>query len=124
MRGTDAGKNYGKALLLFLVLFCVYYAGHKIIPVYMSNNQLEAYLRVQTLFWLDNRATRDAIRNDILAKAQDLNLPISRDQVQVEADFKRPPFRVFVSIDYTVPIDLKVYTLTLHFTPHSPHRHL
>jgi hypothetical protein len=32
--------------------------------------------------------------------------------------------RVTVSLDYTVPVDLKVYTLNLHFTPSAENRQL
>lgn len=120
MRATDAGKGYLKAVWVFLVLFCAGYAGYKILPVYVNNFELEGYLRDQTPYWLSNRTPSDGVRNNILAKAQELDLPISKDQVQVEANAAR----VVVSIDYTVSIDLKVYTLTLHFTPHSENRSL
>ena len=120
MRRTDAGKGYMKALWTLLVLSCAGYAGFKIIPVYVNNFELQGYLRDQTPYWLSNRATSEGVKSNILAKAEELNLPITKDQMQVEANAAR----VVVTIDYTVPIDLKVYTLTLHFTPHSENRSL
>jgi len=120
MRTTDSGRGYGRAFFSLLVLVCAGYAGYKIIPVYVNNFQLQNYIRDQTPYWLSNRASSDGVRSSILAKAQELDLPIDKDQVQVEANAAR----VVVTIDYTVPIDLKVYTLTLHFTPHSENRAL
>jgi len=32
--------------------------------------------------------------------------------------------RVAVSVDYTVPVDFKVYTLALHFSPAAENRQL
>jgi hypothetical protein len=115
MRGTDAGRGHAKAFFSLLVLFFVAYASVKTIPYYIQN-----YLQEQTPFWLIQHASSDAVRDKVLAKAQDLNLPISKEQVQVESNAAR----VVVSIDYTVPIDLKIFTLRLHFTPHSENRAL
>jgi hypothetical protein len=118
MRRTDAGRGSGKAIFSLLVVAFVVYASIKIVPVYLNNYELQTYIQDQTPFWLIQRVPSDGIRARVLAKAQDLTLPISKEQVQVEAGASR----VTVNIDYTVPIDLKVYTLTLHFTPHSENR--
>ena len=120
MRGTDAGKGLAKTFFSLLVLFFIGFAAIKVIPVYVNNYQLQNYLQEQTPFWLTHRASGDAVVSRVLAKAQALNLPISKEQVQVEANQNQ----VIINIDYTVPIDLKVYTLTLHFTPHSEIRSL
>ena len=50
----------------------------------------------------------------------DLELPIDADQVQVEASSAS----VTVSLDYTVPVDLKVYTVKLHFTSSARNKSL
>jgi hypothetical protein len=120
MRGTDAGKGYGKAFFSLLVLFFIGYASVKVIPLYINNYELQDYLDEQTPFWVTQRVSGDAVRDRILAKARELDLPISKDQVKVEAN----QAGVVVSIDYTIPVDLKVYTWNLHFTPHSQNRAL
>jgi hypothetical protein len=88
--------------------------------VYINNYQLNDYLRSQTPFWLAQRSSSEMVQKAVLAKARELNLPISAEQVKVEATGAG----VSVAIDYTVPIDLKVYTLQLHFTPGSESRTL
>ena len=118
MRLSESGRITFKAILSLAFLAAVIFAGFKIIPVYVNNYQLQDYLQTQTPFWLTQHASADAIRNNVLAKAQDLSLPLAPEDVTVEAN----PNKVSVSIDYHVPVDLKVYTLQLHFTPSSENR--
>jgi hypothetical protein len=120
MRGSDAGKGYTKAFISLLLLFFLGYASIKIIPLYVNNYQLQNYLTEQTPFWVTQRATSEAVRDRVLAKARELELPIAKDEVQVEAN----QAKVVVTIDYTIPVDLTVYTVNLHFTPHSENRAL
>jgi hypothetical protein len=118
MRLSESGNITFKAILSLAFLAAVVFAGFKVIPVYVNNFQLQDYLQTQTPFWLTEHASVDGIRNNILAKAQDLDLPMAAEDVTVEANTNR----VRVSIDYHVPVDLKVYTLQLHFTPSSENR--
>jgi hypothetical protein len=120
MQLTDSGAGRVKALLSILFLVFVVFAGVKIIPVYVNNYELDDYIREQTPYWLTQRARADYIQKSILNKAQELGLPVSEDQVKVEA----PGSVVRVSIDYTVPVDLVVYTLTLHFTPSAENKQI
>jgi hypothetical protein len=120
MRRSDSGEGRFKALLILLFLVAVIYGSIKIIPVYINSYELDDYIRQQNPFWLTQRTPADAIRNNILAKAKDLDLPVTGDQVKVEAGGGR----VTVNLDFTVPVDLKVYTLNLHFTPSADNRQL
>ena len=120
MRVTDSGKGSAKAYFWLLVLLFLGYISIKVIPLYINNYELQNYLEEQTPFWVTQHASSDVVRARVLAKAQDLDLPISKDDVQVEAS----QAKVVVTIDYTIPVDLKVYTLNLHFTPHSENRAL
>jgi hypothetical protein len=118
MRPSESGKITFKAVLSLAFLAAVIFASFKFIPIYVNNYELKDYIQNQTPFWLTQRASADGIRKNILAKAQDLGLPIAEDDVTVEANQNR----VSVSIDYHVPVDLKVYTLQLHFTDSSENR--
>ena len=118
MRRADLGEGRFKAFLTLAFIAAVVYCSFKIIPVYVNNYQLQDYIQSQTPFWLTQRATAEQVRNNVLAKAQDLGLPLTAEQVTVEASAAR----VGVQIDYLVPVDLKVYTLNLHFTPSSENR--
>jgi len=118
MRLSESGRITFKALLSLAFLGAVIFASFKIIPVYVNNFQLHDYIQTETPFWLTQRASADAIRKNVLAKAQDLGLPVAAEDVTVEANQNR----VTVSIDYHVPVDLKLFTLQLHFSPSSENR--
>jgi len=118
MRGLESGKGSAKAIFALAFLAALIFSCFKIIPVYVNNYELQDYLQNETPFWLTQRVSGDTIRTNILGKAQDLGLPLTAEQVNVEATASR----VRVNIDYTVPVDLKVYILHLHFTPSSENR--
>jgi len=112
MQRSESGKITFKAILSLAFIAAVIYTAVKVIPVYVNNYQLQDYVENQTPFWLTQRASAEAIQKNILAKSDELGLPIAADNVTVEANQNR----VNVSIDYHVPVDLKVCTLPLHFT--------
>ncbi len=118
MGRPESGRGTAKAIFALAFIAAVVFSAVKIIPVYVNNYQLQDYIQSQTPFWLTQHASVDAIRKNVLVKAQDLDLPLAEEQVKVEATTNR----VTVRIDYTVPVDLKVYTLQLHFTPSSENR--
>ena len=120
MQRSDSGKATLKAVLALLFLGAVVYAGFKIIPVYVDSFELQDYIRQQNPFWVTQRASAEGIRNTIVAKARELDLPVSPNQVKVDAGGGR----VTVALDYTVSVDLKVYTLELRFTPSAENRQL
>ncbi len=120
MRLSDAGAGRTKAFLSIVFLIIVIFVGIKVIPVYVNDYQLDDYVRQQTPYWLTQRARSDAIQKNVLDKAQELGLPVTADNVKVQA----PGSLVNVSLDYTVPVDLLVVTLPLHFTHSAENRQL
>ena len=118
MRQSASGRVTLKALFSLAFLAALIFVSFKVLPVYVNNYQLNDYIRTQTPFWLTQRASAEAIRTNIIARAADLDLAIQKEDVTVEANSER----VHVSIDYRVPVDLKVYTLQLHFTDSSDNR--
>jgi hypothetical protein len=120
MRLTDSGAGRFKALLAIAFLLIVVFVGIKTIPVYVNSYELDDYIREQTPYWLTQRAHPEVIQKEILDKAQDLGLPVTADQVKVVA----PGSIVTVELDYTVPVDLLVYTLQLRFTPSAQNKQL
>jgi len=118
MRRADSGSGRAKTFFAIAFLAAVVFSCIKIIPVYVNKFQFQDYLQNETPFWLTQRASVDVIRSNIMGKADELGLPIAAEQVVVTAT----PNRVSVNVDYTVPVDLKVYTLQLHFTASSENR--
>jgi len=114
MRRSDTGAGYGKAIVVLLFLAAVAYVGVKFIPVYVANYEMQNYIHDLAIQMSVRPATVEAVQNNVLSKAQDLELPITREEIKVKITT-----RVIIDLDYQAPIDLKVYTLVLHFTPSS-----
>lgn len=119
MRRPESGAGTSKAIFALVVLAVVAFLGAKIIPVYVNNYELNDYISQLAIRATVGHASADAVQNDVVQKAQDLGLPVTRDNVKVSIGSK-----VTIDIDYNVPVDLKVYTLTLHFTPSAENRQI
>jgi hypothetical protein len=114
MRRSDTGKGYGKLLFSLLVLGIIGFCAAKVVPVYVANYKLQDYIKALAVQMSARPSPADVILNDVLSKAQDLELPVTKENVKV-----RMATRVIIDVDYQVPVDLKVYILVLHFAPSS-----
>jgi len=114
MRQGDAGTGGFKTLLSLAILASVGYAAVKTIPVYVDNYQLQDHIQqLSTQLAVRTKpATPDEVGNEVITFAQDHGIPLTSDNVKVTISR-----HVTINLDYTVPVDLKVYTLRLHFTP-------
>lgn len=120
MRCTDSGRGYLNLIVAVVVLLSLAYAGIKIVPVYVNNFELQDHMRQVAIRATVERTSMEAIQNSILEFAHDVDLPITRDDVKITYSGTR----IIIDLDYKVPIDLKVYTLELHFTPSAENRAL
>lgn len=112
MRRSDSGAGRLKPIVVLIILIAVIYAGIQIIPVYVNNYELRDYIQQLAIQATVERTQAEKVQDAVLAKARSLSLPITRDNIKVTVGS-----RVTINVDYLVPIDLKVYTLMLHFTP-------
>lgn len=104
-----------KALFATVILIAMIYAAVKIVPVYVVNYQLQDSLQEVATFATVNRRTPDAIKTDVEQKLTDLGIQADPNTIQV-SDLSG---NVTISLEYTVPVDLTVYQLQLHFHPHA-----
>jgi hypothetical protein len=103
-----------KAILSLAFLGIVAYCALKIAPVYVNNYQFQDYL--------NNTAVDATVRQpqprpedlqaQIYSKAESLGLPVERQDIKVSVGQT-----VTIDVAYEVYVDLKIYTLPLHFTP-------
>ena len=95
---------------LGLVLFCAI----KIVPVYVENYQLQDYVNQMAVEASVHQPQEkpEALENEIYAKAESLGLPVERQDIKVSVGRT-----VLINVDYSVYVDLKFYTLPIHFTP-------
>jgi len=115
----ERGNSKLNVILVLLILAAMIFSVAKIVPVYFANYQFQDAIQTEAKFALTGypKKNLDELREDIYKKAQELDIPASRDAIRVDVD----PTRGYVDIglDYSVPIDLKVYQFTLQFHPHA-----
>ena len=114
MRRAEEGSGRIKTFLSLAILVGVVFAAVKTFPVYVNNFQLQDHIRtLSTQLAVRNKpVTADEIKHEVVAFAQDHGLPVATDDVTVTLTS-----HVMINLDYTVPVDLVLYTVRLHFTP-------
>jgi Domain of unknown function (DUF4845) len=112
------GKLKGIAIAAFVVL--AIYSAFKILPAYVNDYQLSDKMQEQARFALVNRYTEEQIRENIFKIVEDLDIPAKREDIKIVANNSV----VKISMDYTVPVDLLMYHMDLHFTPSSENKAL
>jgi hypothetical protein len=107
-----------KAIVWTIVLVYGAYTAYKIIPAYVAEYQLADKMQEQARFAVVNRYTEEQVRDNIYKVVQDLEIPVKREQIKVSDTSSL----VRISMEYTVPVDLLVYHMDLHFTPSSENK--
>jgi hypothetical protein len=121
MRQSETGNVEFRTFVTLAFLAALIFLAIKTIPPYVDNYQLQDQIRqisIQASARI-RQVTADEVRDEVVAFARAHDLPVTPDDVTVGiAD------SVSIKVDYTVPVDLKVYTLNLHFTPAAENRSL
>jgi hypothetical protein len=120
IRAHQRGAGKIKAIIVTAIIAFAVYAAVKIVPPYAAEYQLADKMQEQARFAVVNRYTDEQIRDNVFKVVQDLEIPVKREAIKVEASQQI----VKISVDYTVPIDLLFYHLDMHFTPSSENRAL
>ena len=113
-RREHGGSKLNTVLGLLIVGFMVF-SGVKIVPAYFANYQLQDAMQTEARFAITSRKDVDQVREDIWKKVQELDIPAKPDAIRVGYG----QGSVDISLDYIVPVDLKVYQFNLEFHPHA-----
>jgi hypothetical protein len=117
-RHSQRGEGKLKAVIYTAIILLVIYSAVKIVPAYVSDYQLSDKMQEQARFAVVNRYSEDQIRDNIFKMAQDLEIPVKREEIKVLSTNSI----VKISMNYTVPVDLLMYRLDLHFSPSSENK--
>ena len=103
-----------KTILSLAFLGVVVYCAFRIVPVYVENYEFQDYLNHVAVEATvkQPQPKSEALENEIYTKAASLGLPVERHDIKVSVGQT-----VTIDVDYDVYVDLKLYTLPLHFTP-------
>jgi hypothetical protein len=109
-----------KALAGFLAMILVVIALFQVAPPIMANFSFKDDLRqVAMMAGANPNKTDDDVRNDVLRRAKEHDLPITEKQVTVQRILTPGLMAVYVAADYSVTINLPGYTFDMHFNPSS-----
>jgi len=117
---SQRGEGRLKAILYTVIFVYLIFVAIKIVPPYVAEFQLKDKMDEQARFAVVNGSRDEQIRNIIYKEIEDLGIPAKKEDIKVSASMKL----VTISVDYTVPVDLIVYHLDLHFTPSTENKSL
>lgn len=119
MRQSDRVREHGgsrmNTILTLLILGFLIFTGVEIVPPYFSKYQLQDAIETESRFAIVNHKGEDEVREDVWKKVQELGIPATKDNIKVNVQQRD----ISISLDYTVPIDLKVFQFNLDFHPHA-----
>jgi hypothetical protein len=104
-------------IITLMIMAAMIFTAVKVVPVYFANYQFQDAINSESRFALTGypKRTVEDVRDDIYKKAQELQIPAKREDIQVSMQSGY----VNISLDYSVPIDLAVYQFSLQFHPHA-----
>ena len=112
---AQRGEGRLKAIIYTVILVAGIYAAFKLVPLYVANYELKDKISEQARFAVVNRYTEEQIRDILYKTIQDLDIPAKREDIKVE----QTNHGLMISVNYTVPVDFKVYKAEISFTPSS-----
>jgi hypothetical protein len=109
-----------KAIVGVLLIAAVFYAVYQVVPPELSNYAFNDDLKdIAMMAGANPRTTDQDLINEIIKKAEDHEIQLTPEQITVQ-HIGTPGVRaLYVSAEYSVPVNLPGYTFTLHFTPSS-----
>jgi len=119
-RRSERGEGKLKGILIVVIVVLAIYSAVKIVPAYVNEYQLADKMQEQARFAVVNRYNEEQIRDNIFKVIQDLDIPAKREDIKVVATNAV----VKISLQYTVPVDLLMYHMELHFSPDSESKSL
>ena len=114
----ERGSSRLNTVITLAIVGVMIFVAVEVLPPYFANYQFQDSIQSEARFALAAypHKSLDDIRNDIWRKAQDLSIPLAqKDDIKINADQSN----ISISVDYSVPVDLKFYQFTLQFHPHA-----
>ena len=109
MQTRGAGRL--QLLIALAITAALFVSAARVIPVYVRSYEFEDAMRSQAKFAGVDLKTPEAIRETLYRKAQDLELPLRREQIQVSPR----SYGVKIAVRYTVQVDLIVFKPNFSF---------
>ncbi len=111
-----------KMLLGVVAIVAVVYLCAELIPPFFANYQFEDAIKTEAQMATYSTKTEEAIREEMYKKAQDLEIPIAKEQIKVQRTGVQNAGSVNIEARYTVHINLPGYPMDLNFDPSSKNK--
>jgi hypothetical protein len=109
-----------KAFVGFLAIGAVVLGLFQVAPPMLANYSFQDDLKtIAMMDGPDQRKTEEDVRNDVIRKAKEHDLPVSPKQVTVQRIDTPGVAAIYIAADYSVTINLPGYPFDMHFTPTS-----
>jgi hypothetical protein len=111
-----------KLIFYLMLIGAVVYVGAELIPPYFANYQFQDAIDNEARMGTYSTKGDDVIREAVFKRAQDLEIPVTRDDIKVQRSGQGANGSVAIETDYTIHVDLPGYPMDLHFHPESKNK--
>ncbi len=110
MKNAERGDGKLGLVVMILVLAAIIFVLVKVVPARVNAYELKDFLDTYSRndCW---QRTPEQIKKDIMEKANFLQLPLTPENIKVD----RSGSMIHIETKFDVPVDLKVYTMVLHY---------
>ncbi|HXZ31212.1 MAG TPA: hypothetical protein VEH30_02930 [Terriglobales bacterium] len=105
-----------------LVIVAAIYVGAALIPVYYANYEFQDVIKTEATLQTYTTKPEADIQQTILKRAQDLDIPLNKNQIKVQRRGNLGTGSLTIEAPYTVHVDLPGYPMDLHFDPSTENK--
>jgi hypothetical protein len=111
-----------KLILILGLLGGLVYVGAEVIPPYFANYEFQDSIDTEARLGTYSTKGEDVIRDTVFKRAQELEIPITKDQIKVQRSGSQGNGSVLIETEYVVHVDLPGYPMDLDFHPQSKNK--
>ena len=101
---------------LFVIVATVYLCA-ELIPPFFANYEFQDAIKNEATMSTYSTKPEEAIRETVFKAAQDLEIPVTKDQIKVQRNGATGSGTLLIETHYTVHVSLPGYPLDLEFDP-------
>jgi hypothetical protein len=106
---------------LLVVVAAVYFAA-ELVPVYYANYEFQDAINTEATLETYTTKPEAEIQQMVFKKAQDLQIPLNREQIKVQRHGSTGVGSLSIQAPYDVHLDVPGYPLDLHFSASSDNK--
>jgi|SRR5579863_7608 len=111
-----------KLIFGLLVIVTAVYLGAELVPIYYANYEFQDVIKTEATLQTYTTKPEPEIQQMIFKKAQDLQIPLNREQIKVQRHGYTGTGSLTIQAPYVVRVDLPGYPLDLHFDPSTENK--